>query len=156
MVLTLLFVACGTSRSTLATLTSTFGNAAAMLAALQGSNSLGDSLRQQTQLAVDAINSWREGTPTEHVVQAINLVIDSVTLICPENGGAACQYRPLVVLVLGTAAHIIDLINSKSGTANPPHTMVRIAGPPENAGRFKQIWDDIRAGSDQLQKAPVL
>lgn len=142
-------------QNTLAALTSTFGNAAAGVAAAEGNSALAQKITSDTALAVTAIQNWKAGTVAQNVVQAIQLVEEDISAF-PIGG----QYEPLVILALSTAASIIELLNPNVSTRvmiRKDHSRhLQLADAPKTAKDFKARWNKIRNSNSSLSGAPVL
>lgn len=141
----------GCPKQTLANLTATLGNAVAVLAQVQGNTALAQQLREHTNTAVAIIQNWKEGQSAADAIRALNRIIDDLKLF-----PAVDRFKPLITFTLGTIANIIDLLNRGGTGGEKPHTDVRITKPPENATEFKHDWDAIRAGSPNMEQAPIL
>ena len=146
------------AQTTLAALTNTLGTAAASIATLEGNTALAAKLQADTAAAATAIQNWKSGTNAQMAVEAINIVIDDLNLICPV-GGICGPYGPLIVLALGTAQSIIAILNP---TATPnaakvgPNARVNLGHPaPKTAAEFKAQWNGI-AQSDPALASLVL
>lgn len=132
-------------QDTIAALVGTLGHAIGTLVSLQGNTDLAAKLQSDTNLAVDAIKAWKPGTSAADAIRLLNTVISDIqTLQLPE------KYKPFVVLALGTAASIMDILH---GT---PSTDVRLTVPPKDSKQFNQLWDSIRASTPQADEVPVL
>lgn len=131
-------------------LISTLGNATSQLAHASGNEQLAAALRNDTAVAVAALNAWQPGQSGSEAIRAVNRVIDDLALFPPE------RFRPLVTLALGTAAAIIEYIEQHGGGSEHIDTEVRIVHPPQNADEFKRQWNAVRASSVGLSAAPVL
>jgi len=156
LVATLPIAGCPKSQSTLAALTNTLGNAAATLAAIEGNSALAAKLQTDTAAAVAAIQNWKQGTPTQTVIQVINLVIDDLDLICP--AGACGPYQPLIVLALGTAQSIILMIDPNAAAAGTRNSVRRVklsAPAPKTSDEFKARWNKLCSENPQLAKAAL-
>lgn len=147
----LAFRSCSERQESLAALTATLGRAVALLATLQGDKELAERLRQHTELAVQAINNWKPGMPAADAIRAINQLIDDLKLFPADS-----KYKALIVLALGTAANIIDRLNSQGAGGEKPHTDVHLTDPPQNDQQFKAHWDAIRASSVGMEQVPIL
>jgi hypothetical protein len=134
----------GCNQSTIAALVSTLGNAASTIAAVEGNATLAAQLKTDTAAAVTAVTNWKSGTPSQDAVQAIQIVIDDLNLICSPNGPAPCRpYAPLVALALGTAESIILILH-------PATTAFGVKGDvqktnlgyyPTDSKTFKTQWN---------------
>lgn len=150
------------SQTTLAALVNELGTSAAAIAQLEGNQQLATQLQKDTAVASTAIQNWKPGTNGQMAVEAINIVIDDLNLICgqaPQCG----QYGPLITLALGTAENIITILESQGAVQGgitarsaKPHTTVHLTAPPQDVKTYKANWNALRASSTTLQKAPVL
>lgn len=140
----LVFSACS-QQDTIAALVATMGHAIGTLVSLQGNTDLAQKLQNDTNLAVNAIKAWQPGTSAADAIRLLNTVISDIqTLSLPD------KYKPFVVLALGTAASIMDILH---GT---PSTDIHLTSPPKNSKQFIRLWDDIRASTPQMEQVPVL
>ena len=145
------------SQSTLAALTSTLGNSAANLAAIEGNITLSNKLTIDTAAAVKAVQDWKSGTNAQMSIEALNLVIDDIDLF-PIN----TQYDSLVVLVMSTAEAIIALLPATS--ASQMHTFKTVhratvpihfhwySGPKSD---FTKTWNSIVSRNPALAPAAI-
>ena len=133
-------------QATIAALTSTLGTAAASIATLEGNTTLAAQLKTDTAAAVVAIQNWKSGSIGTAVVQALNIVIDDLNLICPP-GGLCGPYAPLILLALGTVQSIIAIVDPMAvPTASKvgPNGQVRLGGSvPKNKSQFVSQWNGI-------------
>lgn len=134
----------------LALLTSTLGNAVSTLAAAVGHTEWANKLRHDTDIVVGSIRAWREGQSAAQIIHQLNELIRDIKLL-----DALENFRPLITFALGTAASIIEFFAAKGG-GEQPDTTVRLTKPPLDAHQFRVDWDSIRAGSPNMQQAPVL
>ncbi|MGC2139262.1 MAG: hypothetical protein WA627_15985 [Candidatus Sulfotelmatobacter sp.] len=143
-------------QATIAALTSTLGNAASSIASLEGNATLAAQLKTDTTAAVAAINNWKSGTPAQNVVQALNIVINDLNLICPSICG---PYEPLIVLALGTVQSIIAIVDPSATPAAAkvgPNARVRLGTPaPKDAKAFVAAWNGICASDPALAHATI-
>ena len=139
-------------QNTIAALTSTLGNAAAGVAALQGNTTLSAALKTDTAAAVSAITNWKQGTPAQNVVQALNLVVDDLNLICPPTNATCGQYAPLIILAISTAQSIIEIVAPgqalKSAKVNTDYS-------PRNAKEFKTYWNGVVSANPAMAGAEI-
>jgi hypothetical protein len=149
----------GCNQSTVAALVTTFGNASASVAAMQGNAVLATKIRVDTAAASNAVLTWKSGSNAEMAIQAIHIVENDLNLICDSIPAPQCQtYEPLILLALSTADSIIAIIQ-----ANSPASQTLAAGverkqidptAPKNADEFKKRWNSLVTANPQLQ--PVL
>lgn len=131
------------AKSTIAGLTNILGNAAASVASVEGNPGLAAKLTTDTAAAVTIINNWKSGTPSQNVVEAINLVIDDLNLF-PSTG----PYAPLIVLALSTAESIIEIVQPPSSApAIKAHAKVATVPPAATAKEFKARWNALAPDS---------
>lgn len=132
-------------QDTIAALAATLGHSVAMLVTLQGNPDLAAKLQNDTNVAVNAIRAWQPGTSAADAIRLLNIVIQDIqSLSLPE------KYKPFLVLALGTAASILDILHGN------PSPETRLTKPPSNEKEYKQLWDDIRASNPQMEQIPVL
>lgn len=140
------------AQSTIAALTSTLGNAAAGIAALEGNATLAAQLRTDTAAATVDINNWKQGNASQNVVQALNLVVDDLNLICPSTNASCGMYAPLIILAVATAQSIIQIVAPgqalKSAKVNTDYV-------PTDAAKFKTEWNNIANANPQLRSAAI-
>lgn len=144
-----------TSQTTLAALTSTLGNAAASVAALEGNTAAATQLTNDTAAAVAAITNWKKGTPAQNVIQALNIVESDLNLI-----PGTSQYAPLIVLAISTVESIIALLPQPSPANRPAYVLggggdYRLVSPAKNAKDFKVKWNAIVAENPKLSAAMI-
>lgn len=148
---TLLLLGAEGCQSRLAALTAALGHGVAALAAALGHNDWADKLRRDTDAVLAAISKWKPGMAAVDIVHLLNDLIRDITRL-----DVLEKFRPLVTFALGTAASIVAFLNQNSGGNTPPDTPVRLTLPPYNAREFNHNWDAIRAGSPDMQQAPIL
>ena len=140
------------AQSTIAALTSTLGNAAAGIAALEGNATLATQLRTDTAAATVDINNWKQGNASQNVVQALNLVVDDLNLICPPANASCGMYAPLIILAVATEQSIIQIVAPgqalKSAKVNTDYV-------PANSATFKTAWNNIANANPQLRSAAI-
>ena len=143
-------------QTTLAALTNTLGTAAASIAALEGNPTLAAQLQSDTAAAVTAIQNWKPGTPAQDAIQALNIVIDDLSLICPPNGPCG-PYAPLVLLALGTAQSIIIILNPTASAfgAKRQTEKVSLTLTPKTPSQFRAQWNAICKGNPVLASATL-
>lgn len=143
----------GCNTSTVAALVTTLGNASASIAALEGDSALAATLQKDTAAAAAAVANWKQGTPAQDVVQALQLVQADLSLF-----PLTSVYAPLIDLALGTVVSIIEIVdpNAVPVTANVAGHQVRIvhlANPPKNAKQFSAQWN---TDAKLIPGAPVI
>jgi hypothetical protein len=133
----------GCNQSTISALVSTLGTAAASIATLEGQTALAAKLQTDTAAAAAIIKNWKQGTPAQNAIEAINLVIDDLNLICPA-GGVCGPYAPLVLLALGTAESIIQILNPAATVYGTKMTVQKtnLGHYPATAKDFKTQWNN--------------
>jgi hypothetical protein len=134
-----------------ADLLETAGNALARLLEVTNNFDLAQRVRTSVAVTVTLARQWKAGQSAAELLRSINHIIDAITFIPSVE-----QFRPLITLVLGTLASIMDKIHAAGGQGEDAHTKVRLVKPPQDADEFKKTWDAIRAGSTGMEKAPVL
>ena len=137
------------SQNTIASLVDVLGNASSSIAALQGNTQLAATLKTDTAAASSAVLNWKKGTPTQNVIQALNLVEADLNLI-PGTG----QYAPLIDLAIGTVESIMEIVQpgsaSVQGRVGVTHR-VYLKSPPKNADQFKKEWNALAPAQAQIQ-----
>lgn len=146
----------GCNQGTISALVSTLGTAAASIASLKGNTALAAKLQADTAAAAAAVKNWKQGTPAQNAIQALNLVIDDLDLICP-TGGPCGPYAPLIVLALGTAESIIAILNPTSQTYGTRAQVrkVNLGYYPSTAKDFKTAWNSICGSDPALASAAI-
>lgn len=140
------------TQNTTAALVTVLGNAASTIAALEGNTQLAATLKTDTAAASSAVLNWKKGTPTQNVIQALNLVEADLNLI-PGTG----KYAPLVDLAVGTVESIMEIV--QPGSSSPNGVMARpnithrvyLAKPPKDAAQFQKEWNAIAPSEAQIQ-----
>lgn len=138
-------------QNTLALLTQVLGNAVADLIQIAGNPTLAATLREHTNTAVTLLRAWTPGQSVIDIIRALNRIIDDLSLF-----PALDKFQPLITLVLGTVAAIIEELQRIGNAGDAPHTKIRITAPPKTSDEFKHDWDAIRAGSPNMHDAPIL
>jgi hypothetical protein len=140
------------SQSTTAALVAILGNAVASVAALQGNSELASKLQTDTQAAVTAVQNWKQGTPAQDAIQALNLVESDLNLF-PQLG----PYAPLIDLAIGTTESIIALLPSNVATPAVAHRSVSLQAPaPKSAAEFKANWNTIVSTTPSISKSVMI
>ena len=140
-------------QNTLAALVTTLGNSAASIASLEGNSTLATKLQADTAAASSAIANWKSGSPAQTAIEAIQLVEDDLDLF-PIGG----QYEPLIVLALGTATSIIQLLNPNAVGARPQTASgrhVQLAQAPKTSAQYKAQWNAIADSNSSLAAARI-
>jgi hypothetical protein len=134
----------------------TLGTAASSIAALEGNTALAAKLTTDTAAAAAAVKNWKQGTPAQNAIQALNLVIDDLDLICPA-GGPCGPYAALIALALGTAESIIALLNPTAQTYGTRAQVRKVNLPyyPSTAKDFKTQWNGICSTDPALASAAI-
>lgn len=151
-------------QTTLAALTTTLGNAAASIASLEGNPTLAAQLQTDTAAATVAIQNWKQGTPAQNVVQALQIVITDLNLVSQIPG--ASQYAPLIALALSTAISIIQIVDPSAvpaamakvklgGASTGGVSAEAVAAAPKNKKDFLARWNGICASSPSLDKVAI-
>lgn len=134
----------GCSSTTIADLVQTLGNSASQIAAIEGNTSLASKLLVDTAAAVTAINNWKSGTPAQMVIEALNIVMDDLSLF-----PITTPYAPLIDLAIATAEAIIALLPAPAApvaAAKTARRQVQLGYPaPKNAKDYKKRFNAIVA-----------
>ena len=138
------------TQSTLASLTSILGNAAASVATLEGNTAAATQLTNDTAAAVFAITHWKTGTPAQNVIQALNIVESDLNLI-----PGTSQYAPLIVLCISTIQSIIALLPQPTPALTMRTVYTPLVPPAKNAKDFKKKWAAIIAANPKLSAAAL-
>jgi hypothetical protein len=145
LVATFIFLAGCPSQSQLAALTQVLGSAAASIATLEGNPTLAVKLTTDTAAAVKAVQNWKPGTPTQDVVQVLNIVMDDLNLF-PQVG----PYAPLIVLAIGTVVSIIEILQP-APTGGAVVSKVHLVNAPKTAKEFKAQWNSLCAAHPEAK-----
>ena len=135
------------TQNTVGALVTVLGNAASSIAALENNPALAAQLKTDTAAASQAVLNWKNGSPTQDVVAALNIVEADLNLI-----PGTSQYAPLVDLAIGTVESILEIVKPGSSSidsvsARPGIThRVSLANPPKTAAQFKAAWNGLATG----------
>jgi hypothetical protein len=143
----------GCNSNTIAELVQVLGNSAASIASLQGNTALAQKLKTDTAAAVVAVTNWKSGSPTQMIIEALNLVADDLNLF-PQIG----PYAPLIDLAIGTVESILALLPAPVAPVAPHATRrtVTLAQPaPKTAKAYKAQFNAIVAGNPALASAEI-
>jgi hypothetical protein len=148
------------TQATLAELVQTLGSADGQVANLQGNVQLAAQINTDTTAAVNAITNWKNGTPAQDVIEALNIVEDDLNLI-----PAASQYAGLIDIAIATVQTLLALLPAPAPTvavaqartahASVPHRTVNVANPPKTAKQFKKRWNAMVAANPALAPAAI-
>jgi len=150
-------VAC-TSQSTIAALVSTLGTATASIAALEGNTALAAKVKADTADAAAAVLAWKSGTPSQMVIEALNIVADDLNLI-----PYVTPYVALIDIGIATIESIITIVASKSpapaSAVNAKRATVRrqvklAVKTPKTRNQFVKLWNEAAAANPKL--APLV
>jgi len=146
----------GCSSTTIADLVQTLGNSASQIAAIEGNASLASKLLTDTGAAVTAIDNWKAGSPTQEVIEVLNVVEDDLNLF-----PITSAYAPLIDLAIATAESIIALLPASpaplaTGTygavAHTPHRHVQLGyAPPKSAKEYRKRFNAIVAAHPEYK-----
>lgn len=132
------------TQNTISALVTVLGNASASIAALENNPTLAAALKTDTAAAALAVTNWKQGNPTQNVIQALNLVEADLNLI-PGTG----QYAPLIDLAIGTVESILEIVQPGASSIDSVHKRVGIthrvslANPPKDAATFQKEWNAL-------------
>jgi len=136
----------------LAALTAAFGAASASVAGIEGNSALAQKITTDTAAAVAAIDSYKPGTPTQDVVQIINIVIADLNLL-PLSGNEGA----LVALALATAEAVITALEGSGAVSSAAvaHTKAVPAGTSAatTTKAFKKQWNATIDTNPKLSKS---
>jgi ABC-type molybdate transport system substrate-binding protein len=123
---------------------------------MENNPTLAAKLKADSAAAAYAIDNWKQGTPSQNAIEALNLVIDDLDLVCPANGPCG-SYAPLIALALGTAESIIAILNPTTQTYGTRAQVrkVNLGYYPKDAKSFKVAWNGICAGDTGLAGAVI-
>ncbi len=147
------------AQQTIAALTQELGTASQSIATLEGNTALAAQLQADTTAAVAAIDGWKQGTPAQDVIQALNIVENDLNLI-----PAASPYAPLIDIAIGTVEGILALLPAPAPStataavahASVEHRQVTLAqAAPKNAKQFKTQWNGVVATHPGLAAAAL-
>ena len=140
------------TQNTIAALVTALGNAAASIAALENNPTLSATLKTDTTAASTAVLNWKQGTPTQNVVAALNLVEADLNLF-----PGTSQYAPLVDLAIGTVESILEIVQPGASAIDSVHPRagvthrVSLANPPKTAAGFKAEWNAMATSEAQIK-----
>lgn len=134
------------SQQTIADLINTLGSAAAQLATYENNPTLAAKLQTDVAAAANAVLNWKKGTPSQLVVEALNLVEDDLNLF-PLAG----PYVPLIDLAIATVEGILSELGltpaaASADAAQPVHRHRKIIvayKAPKNAKAFAAKWNAL-------------
>jgi hypothetical protein len=144
------------NQSELASLAQTLGSASANIATLEGNTALATQITTETNTAVSAITSWKSGTPTNEIIEAIGILESTISLF-PTIG----SYAPLIDIALATIQTILAMLPPATITPTTPVNarMVRhvyMSPVPKNTASFKKQWNAaVMADSKISPKAEI-
>jgi len=134
-----------TNQAAISALVTTLGNATAAVATIEGATDLAAKLKVDTAAASAAVLAWKSGTPAQNIVQALDIVEADLNLF-PVGG----KYEALIVLAIGTAQSIIEIVNPGAVPVTAKVSasrQIRLSTPPKNAAQLKKQWNAIAVGS---------
>ena len=130
------------SKTTLAGLAQTLGNAVANLATLLGNTSLASQITGYTTALVNAIKTWVSGSPTANIIQIISDLEDAINLI-----PVTPEIQALILLALGTIQGILAFFPNQSVAsavaARTKAPAVKLAKVPHSSSIFKLTWNSL-------------
>lgn len=139
------------SQQTLAALVSTVGTSVATLEAIEGASpQLIQKVQQDTAIATQDVLNWKQGSPTQDIINALNLVQDDISVLPVPPQDAA-----LVSLAIGTIDQILTIVQVSSGTTpvtTAKNIHFKLKHQIKNSKEFKKEWNSILATNP---KAPV-
>ena len=128
--LTLPTTGCGASQTTLADIVTTLGNTIAAVETLEGNSALAAQIQKDTAAAQSAVLGWKAGSPTQDVVQALNLVVSDLNLlpvaISPTDAA-------LIALAVSTVEELLTDFGQTS--TSPAFNMHSMVGSPLPVGK---------------------
>jgi hypothetical protein len=92
------------SQNTAADLVATLGNTAAAVEAINGNAGLSATITTDTGVVVTDIQNWVPGTPTQNIVQALNLVITDLSVLPIP---VSLTDQALIALAVSTAKQLL-------------------------------------------------
>ena len=140
------------TQGTISALVTVLGNASASIAVLENNPTLAAKLKTDTAAASSAVLNWKQGTPAQDVIQALNLVEADLNLI-----PGTSQYAPLVDLAIGTVESILEIVQPGASSIDSVHSRVGVthrvslANPPKDAVAFKSEWNAMAAPEAQIK-----
>lgn len=147
------------SQQNISELVGVLGNAVAAVAAAENNPTLAAKLKVDTQRASTQILNWKNGSPAQDAIEALNLLQDDLDLI-----PAASPYIALVDIGIGAIDAILaQLPQGKPSPASPANSFLSAEGAaaateqvghqhrhpalakpaPKNAKEFKKQWNAL-------------
>ncbi|HEY4357095.1 MAG TPA: hypothetical protein VGN16_15205 [Acidobacteriaceae bacterium] len=162
-------------QKTAAALVQTMGTAVTSLLTLEGNAALAPRLQKDFQAASTAVANWKQGTPAQDVVEALNLLDSDLDLVPVSD-----KDKALIELAIGTVDEILALLPATATspaaapaavapamfvqngaramrvewpTKRPPHVRRRLVRPIWGAKDFKKQWNELITKRPELTKA---
>lgn len=128
-------------QQTAAELITTVGVAVTSLEAIEGNTANMAQIQKDFAAASSLVANWKQGTPSRDVVQALNLLVQDVTLI-----PASPQDQARIALAAMTVGQIISMIDpaNANGITVYPRALTVIQ-PAKNSKDFKAKWNALVA-----------
>jgi hypothetical protein len=130
------------------------GTAVSQLLRALGAEEFAMRFEANIHTSVTLLRAWKPGMSATDLLRSLNRLVDDLTGM--NNSDRFDRFKALIQLALGTIRAIMDGIAAQGGTGETPHTNVKLTHPPQDAAEFKQYWNAIRAGSPNMDQAPVL
>lgn len=145
------------AQSTAADLIAIVGTATASLEALEGNTEAVKQIQADTKAATDAVTNWKNGTPAQDVIEALNILQDDLNLLPVSPTDLA-----FIDLAIGTVDQILALIPVPANapavssgallsqavyfSARPHHVHHRhphLAKTPKSVKEFRKEWNKL-------------
>lgn len=147
-----IFPSIGCGQSEIAALVGTVGNAVAQLATVLGNTILAAQLQQYTTAAVTAVNAWKQGTPAQGVIAALDILAQNIALI-----PATPQIQGLILLATSTIEAILASLPISTPATARARTLTASApvAPAKDKRSFEKAWNDQIAAQPALAAAKI-
>lgn len=144
--------AVGCGQSEIAALVGTVGNAVAQLATVLGNTTLAAQLQQYTTAAVTAVNAWKQGTPAQDVIAALDILAQNIALI-----PVTPQIQTLILLATSTIEAILASLPISTPATARARTLTASApvAPSKDKKTFQSRWNAQIAAQPALAAAKI-
>lgn len=133
------------NQNTTAALVGIAGTAIATLETIEGHTDAAAKIQADFQAAQTAVLNWKQGSPTQDVAQALQLVISDLDLL-----PGSSKDRAYITLALGTVQSVLDLF-AQTGVAAHAVVGTRLENPPKTVEEFKAQWNALPGGLAPLK-----
>lgn len=144
------------SQQNIAALVSIMTNAASSIASAGNNPTLAQKIKTDGDAAAAAVLNWQNGSPVQEAEQALNILLDDLSLI-----PGTSQYAPLVAICVSAAEAILALLPQPTQSAKTKARLgasqkAALKSAPKNAKDFKKQWNAIRAQHPEWTAIPTL